>query len=220
MRRLAAIWLLLLTALVAVPPQALAQTSPAAQASAGAPSFLEVCADKTEERGRLRYCDDYFRQGLGAGADPVLYLRDRITRLRASHEASAADKYQSFLTAVYITAFLTIATIVLVTSERRIAGISKWSTATSALALLVLVGALTYGWLDKSQAEDAAMLELGLLRDQIETEASQAIAGGDGITDRQVERWNDRLHKIGLRFAQSYAGASVMPDLDRFTPTD
>ncbi|MBL6430782.1 MAG: hypothetical protein HPM95_04640 [Alphaproteobacteria bacterium] len=52
------------------------------------------------------------------------------------------------------------------------------------------------------------------------SEASQAIAGGDGITDRQVERWNDRLHEIGLRFAQSYAGASVMPDLDRFTPTD
>ena len=92
--------------------------------------------------------------------------------------------------------------------------------ATSALALLVLIGAMTYGWLDKSQAEDAAMLELGLLRDQIEIEASQAIAGGDGITDRQVERWNDRLHEIGLRFAQSYAGASVMPDLDRFTPTD
>ena len=28
------------------------------------------------------------------------------------------------------------------------------------------------------------------------------------------------VHEIGLRFAQSYAGASVMPDLDRFTPTD
>lgn len=150
----------------------------------------------------------------------MLYLRDRITRLRASHEANASEKYQSFLTAVYITAFLAIATLVLVTSERRIAGISKWSTATSALALLVLIGAMTYGWLDKSQAEDSAMLELGLLRDQIETEASQAIAGGDGIADAQVERWNDRLHEIGRRFAEAYAGASIMPDLDRFTPTD
>ncbi|MBL6430783.1 MAG: hypothetical protein HPM95_04645 [Alphaproteobacteria bacterium] len=102
MRHLAALWLVMLAVLVALPAQVQAQVP---TAEAGAPSFLEVCAEKTEERGRLRYCDDYFRQGLGAGADPVLYLRDRITRLRASHEGQRGGQVPELLTAVYITAF-------------------------------------------------------------------------------------------------------------------
>lgn len=182
------------------------------------PSFIEVCADKTEERGRLRYCDVYFREALGAKADPVLYLRDRITHLRASQEANAEDNYESFLTAVAITAFLTIATMILVVSERRIAGIAKWSTATSALALLVIIATMTIGWLEKYRAEDAAMLELGLLRDQIETEASQVIVTGGALSDAQIQRWTDRLHDIGQRFAENYGNSSIVPDLDRFSP--
>lgn len=220
MRYLAALWLVLLTALVAVPPQVQAQTSPAARASAGVPSFLEVCAEKTEERGRLRYCDDYFRQGLGAGADPVLYLRDRITTLRASQEANAESNYESFLTAVAIVAFLSIATMVLVISERRIPGIAKWSSATSALALLVIIATMTIGWLDKYRAEDAAMLEFGLLRDQIEVETSRIIASGGTVSEGDIRRWSDRMHEIGRRFAENYGDSSIVPDLDRFTPTE
>lgn len=177
-------------------------------------------ADKSDERGRLRYCDDYFRQGLGAAADPVLYLRDRITTLRASQEANAEDNYESFLTAVAIVAFLSIATMVLVVSERRIPGIAKWASVTSALALLVIIATMTVGWLDKYRAEDAAMLEFGLLRDQVEVEASRIIAAGDTVTKDDIRRWSDRMHEIGRRFAENYGDASIVPDLDRFTPSN
>ncbi|WP_349359238.1 phenylalanyl-tRNA synthetase subunit alpha [Stappia sp.] len=206
----------LLLALLAVPgaPSAVAQTPAQPQ------SFLEVCAEKSAERGRLRYCDDYFRDALGPAADPVLYLRDRITSLRASQEASAAENYESFLTAVAIVAFLSIATMILVVSERRITGIAKWSSATATAALLVIIATMTMGWLEKYRAEDAAMLELGLLRDQIETEAAQVIASGGEIDAALLRRWNDRLHEIGLRFARNYGSSSPIPDLDRFQPSD
>jgi hypothetical protein len=194
---------------------------PAAAQGTGTPvSFVEACADKTAERGRLRYCDAYFRDALGPQADAVLYLRDRITTLRASQEVNAESNYESFLTAVAIVAFLSIATMVLVTAERRISGIAKWSSVTSAAAVLVMAATMTLGWLDKYRAEDAAMLELGLLRDQIEVEASHAIAGGRLLDDAQIRRWTDRLHQIGVRFATSYGDASIVPDLDRFTPSN
>lgn len=210
---------------------AAAQTAPAAEPAAqpisqstaqgGAPgSFVELCADKSDERGRLRFCDEYFRQHLGVAADPVLYLRDRITTLRASQEANAENNYESFLTAVAIVAFLSIATMVLVVSDRRIPGIAKWSSATSALALLVIIATMTVGWLDKYRAEDAAMLEFGLLRDQIETETARIIASGGTVTEDDVRRWSDRLHDIGQRFALNYGNASIVPDLDRFTPSN
>lgn len=192
--------------------------APVAAQPAEPASFVEVCADKTQERGRLRYCDDYFRQALGPQADTVLYLRDRITTLRASQEVNAESNYESFLTAVAIVAFLSIATMVLVSAERRIDGIAKWSSVTSAAAVLVMVAILTLGWLDKYRAEDAAMLELGLLRDQVEVEASHAIASGRGLDEAMIRRWTDRLHEIGLRFASNYGAASIVPDLDRFTP--
>ena len=196
-------------------------TLPAAAQGTGTPaSFVEVCADKTSERGRLRYCDAYFRDALGPQADAVLYLRDRITTLRASQEVNAESNYESFLSAVAIVAFLSIATMLLVVSERRISGIAKWSSVTSAAAVLVMAATMTLGWLDKYRAEDAAMLELGLLRDQIEVEASHAIAGGRLLDDAQIRRWTDRLHQIGVRFATSYGDASIVPDLDRFTPTN
>jgi|UniRef100_UPI003BA925DC hypothetical protein len=215
---------LLAVLVLAGAPQALAQDGAPAGARAGvspAPlSFVDVCADKSDERGRLRYCDDYFRQGLGAAADPVLYLRDRITTLRASQEANAEDNYESFLTAVAIVAFLSIATMVLVVSERRIPGVAKWSSVTSALALLVIIATMTVGWLDKYRAEDAAMLEFGLLRDQVEAEASRIIAAGGTVSESDIRRWSDRMHEIGRRFAVNYGDASIVPDLDRFTPSN
>ena len=54
-------------------------------------SFMEACAEKIESRGRLRFCDTYFRDKLGTEADALLYLRDRITTLRANHEESSAE---------------------------------------------------------------------------------------------------------------------------------
>ncbi|MCC4247140.1 phenylalanyl-tRNA synthetase subunit alpha [Stappia indica] len=203
---------------LAVLVQGLAAPLTAAAQTAQPTSFVEACAGKSQERGRLRYCDDYFREALGPQADTVLYLRDRITTLRASQEVNAESNYESFLTAVAIVAFLSIATMVLVTSERRISGIAKWSSVASAAAVLVMVAILTLGWLDKYRAEDAAMLELGLLRDQVEVEASHAIATGRGIDEATIRRWTDRLHEIGIRFANNYGAASIVPDLDRFTP--
>ncbi len=206
--------LLFLAAATVGPSAAQAITAP----TEGQGSFIEVCADKSTDRGRLRFCDAYFREALGQGADPVLYLRDRITTLRASHEANAVEKYQSFLTAIYISAFLAVATIVLVATERRITGISKWATATIALAFLILVGATAAGWLGKYRAEHAAQTELGLLRDAIEAETAQAISAGRQLTETDIARWTDRLYEIGQRFASAYGTASPLPDFERFGP--
>ncbi len=134
---------------------AAAQTSDQETRVATPTSFLEACADKIENRGRLRFCDTYFREKLGTEADALLYLRDRITRLRAGHEASSAEKYQSFLQAIYIVAFLTIASIVLIASDRRIGGTAKWAGLTSTAALLVMVLIVAMGWLGKYRAEYA-----------------------------------------------------------------
>jgi len=180
-------------------------------------SFLEACAEKIESRGRLRFCDTYFRDKLGTEADALLYLRDRITRLRAGHEASSAEKYQSFLQAIYIVAFLTIASIVLIASDRRIGGTAKWAGLTSTAALLVMVVIVAMGWLGKYRAEYAAQFELGILRDRIETEAAQAIATGQQITPDMVRRWTGDFSEIGRRFAESYGAATVIPELDRFS---
>ncbi|MBO6754830.1 MAG: phenylalanyl-tRNA synthetase subunit alpha [Roseibium sp.] len=179
-------------------------------------SFMEACAEKIEERGRLRFCGEYFRDKLGTEADAILYLRDRITVLRASHEAAAADKYGSFLSAIYIVAFLTICSIVLVASERRIGGTAKWASLASSAALLVLVGVTAVGWLGKYRAEFAAQVELGILRDRIETEAAQAIATGEQITPVMVRDWTIEMSDIGRRFAESYGNASRLPELGRF----
>ena len=179
-------------------------------------SFLEACADKIERRGRLRFCDTYFREKLGTEADALLYLRDRITRLRAGHEASSAEKYQSFLQAIYIVAFLTIASIVLIASDKRISGTAKWAGLTSTAALLVMVIIVASGWLGKYRAEYAAQFELGILRDRIETEAAQAIATGEQITPEMVRRWAEDFSEIGRRFAENYGEATILPELDRF----
>ena len=180
-------------------------------------SFLEACAEKIESRGRLRFCDTYFRDKLGAEADALLYLRDRITGLRASHEESATGKYQSFLQAIYIVAFLTITSIVLIASDRRISGTAKWAGLTSSLALLVMVLIVAIGWLGKYRAEYAAQIELGILRDRIETEAAQAIATGKQITPEMVRSWTGDFSDIGRRFAENYGDATVLPELDRFS---
>ncbi|WP_298822067.1 phenylalanyl-tRNA synthetase subunit alpha [uncultured Roseibium sp.] len=178
-------------------------------------SFLEACADKIESRGRLRFCDTYFRDKLGTEADSLLYLRDRITRLRASHEASSTEKYQSFLQAIYIVAFLTIASIVLIASDRRIGGTAKWAGLTSTAALLVMVVIVAMGWLGKYRAEYAAQFELGILRDRIETEAAQAIATGNQITPEMVRSWTEDFSDIGRRFAVTYADATLLPEVHR-----
>jgi hypothetical protein len=180
-------------------------------------SFLEACAEKIESRGRLRFCGTYFREKLGTEADALLYLRDRITRLRAGHEASSAEKYQSFLQAIYIVAFLTIASIVLIASDKRISGTAKWAGLTSTAALLVMVVIVAMGWLGKYRAEYAAQFELGILRDRIETEAAQAIATGHQITPDMVRRWTENFSEIGRRFAENYGEATVLPELDRFS---
>jgi len=180
-------------------------------------SFLEACAEKIQERGRLRFCDTYFREKLGTEADALLYLRDRITRLRASHEESSAEKYQSFLQAIYIVAFLTIASIVLIAGERRIGGTAKWASLTSSAALFVMVMIVAMGWLGKYRAEYAAQVELGILRDRIETEAAQAIATGQQITPAMVGDWTRDLSSIGRRFAENYGEATVLPEMDRFS---
>lgn len=180
-------------------------------------SFMEACAEKIESRGRLRFCDTYFRDKLGTEADALLYLRDRITRLRAGHEASSTEKYQSFLQAIYIVAFLTIASIVLIASDRRIGGTAKWAGLTSSAALLVMVLIVAMGWLGKYRAEYSAQFELGILRDRIETEAAQAIATGQQITPEIVRGWTAEFSEIGRRFAQNYSHATVLPELDRFS---
>ncbi|MBA5775857.1 phenylalanyl-tRNA synthetase subunit alpha [Stappia sp. F7233] len=179
-------------------------------------SFVDVCADKSKERGRLRFCDEYFVQGLGAGADPVLYLRDRITVLRSQHEAAAEAKYESFLTAIYLTAFLAIATMVLVAADRRIPGLARWSTVTVSAALLVLIAAVAVDWLGKYRAEHSAQVEFGLLRDEIEVEAAQRIARGEQVTTDDVRKWTARMHEIGRRFAGHFSEGSATPDFDRF----
>ncbi|MEP1932068.1 MAG: phenylalanyl-tRNA synthetase subunit alpha [Roseibium sp.] len=179
-------------------------------------SFLEACAEKIESRGRLRFCDTYFREKLGTEADALLYLRDRITRLRAAHEASSSEKYESFLQAIYIVAFLTIASIVLIASDRRIGGTAKWAGLTSTAALLVMVVIVAMGWLGKYRAEYSAQFELGILRDRIEAEAAQAIATGQQITPKMVTEWTVDFSKIGRRFAQNYGAATVLPEIDRF----
>ncbi len=179
-------------------------------------SFVDVCSEKINERGRLRYCDEYFRAALGQEADPILYLRERITSLRANHEANAIQKYESFLTAVSITAFLSIATIVLVLTERRISGISRWAILTSSAAVLVIIVTITAGWLGKYRAEHIAQMELGLLRDAIEAETSLNIAEGKTLDSEQVRRWTQQMTSIGQRFADNYGSASPVPDLDRF----
>ncbi len=178
-------------------------------------SFLEACAEKIEDRGRLRFCDTYFRQQLGTEADALLYLRDRITRLRAAHESSSAEKYQSFLQAIYIVAFLTIASIVLIASDRRIRGTAKWAGLTSTAALLVMVVIVAMGWLGKYRAEYAAQFELGILRDRIETEAAQAIATDNQITPEMVRAWTIEFSDIGRRFAITYGDATTIPEVHR-----
>ncbi|MEP3046747.1 MAG: phenylalanyl-tRNA synthetase subunit alpha [Roseibium sp.] len=179
-------------------------------------SFLEACAEKIESRGRLRFCDTYFREKLGTEADALLYLRDRITRLRAAHEASSSEKYESFLQAIYIVAFLTIASIVLIASDRRIGGTAKWAGLTSTAALLVMVVIVAMGWLGKYRAEYSAQFELGILRDRIEAEAAQSIATGQQITPKMVAEWTSEFSEIGRRFAQNYGAATVVPEIDRF----
>nr|WP_319385743.1 phenylalanyl-tRNA synthetase subunit alpha [uncultured Roseibium sp.] len=179
-------------------------------------SFMEACAEKIESRGRLRFCDTYFRDKLGTEADALLYLRDRITTLRANHEASSAEKYQSFLQAIYIVAFLTIASMVLIASDRRIGGTAKWAGLTSTAALLVMVVIVAMGWLGKYRAEYAAQVELGILRDRIEAEAAQAIATNQQITPDMVRRWTGEFGEIGRRFAESYGDATVLPEVGRF----
>jgi len=180
-------------------------------------SFLEACAEKSEARGRLRFCGEYFEQKLGAEADALLYLRDRITNLRASHAESAAEKYDGFLSAIYIVAFLTICSIVLVAGERRIGGTARWASLVSSAALLVVVVVMALGWLGKYRAEYSAQLELGILRDRIETEAAQAISTGQQITPEMVRGWTVELSDIGRRFAESYGNASPLPEVDRIT---
>ncbi|MTI42491.1 hypothetical protein JM93_03924 [Roseibium hamelinense] len=180
-------------------------------------SFVEACADKIEDRGRLRFCGEYFQEQLGTQADALLYLRDRITTLRASHEQSASEKYASFLSAIYIVAFLTICSIVLVASERRIGGTAKWASLASSTALLVVIVVVSVGWLGKYRAEYAAQVELGILRDRIEAEAAQAIATGQQITPQMVVGWTGEMSAIGRRFAEAYAEASPIPELDRFS---
>ena len=194
---------------------AAAQTSDQETRVATPTSFLEACADKIENRGRLRFCDTYFREKLGTEADALLYLRDRITRLRAGHEASSAEKYQSFLQAIYIVAFLTIASIVLIASDRRIGGTAKWAGLTSTAALLVMVLIVAMGWLGKYRAEYAAQIELGILRDRIETEAAQAIATKQQITPEIVRGWTRDFSDIGRRFAENYGAATIIPEVDR-----
>ncbi|WP_269583929.1 phenylalanyl-tRNA synthetase subunit alpha [Roseibium sp. Sym1] len=209
--RISVVFLLLVAA--ALP--AAAQTADKDTRVASPTSFLEACAEKIESRGRLRFCDTYFREKLGTEADALLYLRDRITRLRAGHEASSAEKYQSFLQAIYIVAFLTIASIVLIASDRRIGGTAKWAGLTSTAALLVMVVIVATGWLGKYRAEYAAQVELGILRDKIETEAAQAIATKQQITPDMVRSWTNDFSDIGRRFAQNYGAATVLPEVDR-----
>ncbi|MEM5581281.1 MULTISPECIES: phenylalanyl-tRNA synthetase subunit alpha [unclassified Roseibium] len=210
------ICLFLMLAVAAGFPAA-AQTADQAARVATPTSFLEACAEKIESRGRLRFCDTYFRDKLGVEADALLYLRDRITRLRAGHEASSAEKYESFLQAIYIVAFLTIATIVLIASDRRIGGTAKWAGLTSTAALLVMVVIVAMGWLGKYRAEYAAQFELGILRDRIETEAAQAIATKQQITPDMVRRWTQDFSEIGRRFAENYGAATTLPEVDRFS---
>ncbi|MBD1544832.1 phenylalanyl-tRNA synthetase subunit alpha [Roseibium aggregatum] len=202
--------------LVAVFPANAQKTEDRSSRVATPTSFVEACAEKSQERGRLRFCDTYFRQKLGTQADALLYLRDRITRLRASHEASAAEKYDSFLSSIYIVAFLTICSMVLVAADRKLAGTAKWATLTSSAALLVVIVVMALGWLGKYRAEYAAQVELGILRDRIEAESAQVISTGQTLTPDIVREWTRELTAIGRRFADNYANATPIPEISHF----
>ncbi|MBG6161929.1 MAG: phenylalanyl-tRNA synthetase subunit alpha [Roseibium album] len=215
MSLLTRIYLVIALTLAAILPAA-AQTGDKDERVPTPTSFMEACAEKIEARGRLRFCDTYFRDKLGTEADALLYLRDRITTLRANHEASSAEKYQSFLQAIYIVAFLTIASIVLIASDKRISGTAKWAGLTSTAALLVMVIIVAMGWLGKYRAEYAAQVELGILRDRIEAEAAQAIATNQQITPDMVGQWTGEFGAIGRRFAENYGDATVLPEVGRF----
>ncbi|WP_029062063.1 hypothetical protein [Labrenzia sp. DG1229] len=215
MSLLTRIYLVIALTLAAILPAA-AQTADKDERVPTPTSFMEACAEKIEARGRLRFCDTYFRDKLGTEADALLYLRDRITTLRANHEASSAEKYQSFLQAIYIVAFLTIASIVLIASDKRISGTAKWAGLTSSAALLVMVIIVAMGWLGKYRAEYAAQVELGILRDRIEAEAAQAIATNQQITPDMVGQWTGEFGAIGRRFAENYGDATVLPEVGRF----
>lgn len=207
---------LLLTGLLAASAQEKASSERLATPS----SFLEACEEKIEARGRLRFCGEYFREKLGTQADALLYLRDRITGLRASHEEAAQQKYQSFLSATYLVAFLSIVSIVLIASDRRIQGTARWASLATSAGLLLMVGVVALGWLGKYRAEYAAQVELGILRDRIEAEAAQVIATSKDITPDMVVEWTTELSAIGRRFAENYGDASPLPELDRFHQAD
>ncbi|WP_417671123.1 phenylalanyl-tRNA synthetase subunit alpha [Roseibium sp.] len=218
--RLFAPILIAATLIAATLPPAFAQEKASSDRVATPTSFLEACAEKIESRGRLRFCGEYFRDKLGTQADALLYLRDRITGLRASHEEAAQQKYDSFLSAIYIVAFLTIVSIVLVASDRRIKGTAKWASLATSAALFFMVGITALGWLGKYRAEYAAQVELGVLRDRIEAEAAQIIATGKDVTPEMVVEWTTELSAIGRRFAENYGDASPLPELDRFHITN
>ncbi len=80
-----------------------------------------------------------------------------------------------------------------------------------------MVVIVAMGWLGKYRAEYAAQVELGILRDRIETEAAQAIATGQQITPQLVGDWTRDLSAIGRRFAENYGEATILPELDRFS---
>ncbi len=216
MSMLTRIYLVLALTLAAIVPVS-AQTADRDERVPTPTSFMEACAEKIESRGRLRFCDTYFRDKLGTEADALLYLRDRITTLRANHEQGSSEKYQSFLQAIYIVAFLTIASMVLIVSDRRIRGTAKWAGLTSTAALLVMVVIVAMGWLGKYRAEYAAQVELGILRDRIEAEAAQAIATNQQITPAMVREWTGEFAEIGRRFAENYGEATVLPEVGRFS---
>ncbi|WP_346908084.1 phenylalanyl-tRNA synthetase subunit alpha [uncultured Roseibium sp.] len=201
--------------LVAVFPANAQKTEDRSSRVATPTSFVEACAEKSQERGRLRFCGDYFRQKLGTQADALLYLRDRITQLRASHASSAAEKYDSFLSSIYIVAFLTICSMVLVAADKKLAGTARWATLTSSAALLVVIVVMSLGWLGKYRAEYAAQMELGILRDRIEAETAQVISTGQTLTPEIVREWTHELTAIGRRFADNYTNATPIPEISR-----
>ena len=54
----------------------------------------------------------------------------------------------------------------------------------------------------------------------IDGRPAEITAAGGTVSESDIRRWSDRMHEIGRRFAVNYGDASIVPDLDRFTPSN
>ena len=185
-------------------------------------SFKKICGEKSKDRGRLRYCGEYFEKYLGVKADPILYLRERITGLKENAEKFAEKNRFWHIMSVYV--LLGISAVVLVVLcwqvfiQKSFSSVSSWIATFGAVSVVLVAFVAAFGWLGKYRAEYSVYVELSALRDRIEVEASYYITHNKDISDETVKSWTSEFAKISERFARSYGNASALPDLAKLSP--